>query len=258
MQSLLPLGTLAPPVQAEGSPRGGFGLQSPSEVLMIPSSLKTPARFCTLAASLAFVALAGCSSTSSSTKASVGQDDHSKMQLPPGWTEADMQACTIAGTPGKQHTQMAKAAGTWRGDQTMWMAPGMEPMKMQCTSTLTPVMDGRYMRCELEGEMPGMGPYNGLGYTGYDNLQQKYVSSWMDNHSSGIMNGTGSLSADGKTMTFTYAYMCPMRKKMTTMREVQHFTGEDTMKMEMFGEDPKSGKEFKMMEIDFTRTSSKS
>jgi len=226
---------------------------------MIPSTLSTPARLCTLAASLALVALAGCSSTPSTTRASVSpQDDHSKMQLPPGWTEADMQAGTIAGTPGKQHAELAKGAGTWRGDQTMWMAPGMEPMKMQCTSTVTSVMDGRFMRCELAGEMPGMGPYNGLGFSGYDNTQQKFVSNWMDNHSSGIMNGTGVMSSDGKTLTWTYQYMCPIQKKMTTMREVQHFTGDDTMKMEMFGEDPKSGKEFKMMEIDFTRTSGRS
>jgi hypothetical protein len=180
------------------------------------------------------------------------------MQLPPGWTEADMQACTIAGTPGKQHTDLAKGAGTWRGDQTMWMAPGMEPMKMQCTSTMTPVMDGRFMRCELAGEMPGMGPYNGLGFTGYDNTQQKYVANWLDNHSTGIMHGTGVMSSDGKTLTWTYQYMCPMRKKMTTMREIQHFTSDDTMTMEMYGEDPKSGKEFKMMEIQFTRTSTRS
>ncbi len=220
---------------------------------MIPSSLSTTSRLCTLAASLALVALAGCSSTRSSVSP---QDDHAKMQLPPGWTEADMQTCMVAGTPGKMHEQMNKGAGTWRGDQTMWMGPGTEPMKTQCTSTVIPMMDGRFTKCEVSGEMPGMGPFNGFGLTGYDNVQQKFVGTWVDNCGTGIWNGTADMSPDGKTMTWNYQGMCPLTKKMTTMREVQRLTGDDTMTMEIFLTDPKSGKEYKAMHTDFTRTSS--
>src|SRR5947209_15483095 len=86
-----------------------------------------------------------------------------EIKLPPGWTEADMQACMLAGTPGKMHERLAKGVGTWQGKNIMWMFPGADPMKSDCTATATSIMDGRYLKSEFAGEMPGMGPYSGLG-----------------------------------------------------------------------------------------------
>ena len=37
------------------------------------------------------------------------------------------------------------------------------------------------------------------------------------------------------------------------MREVETITGPNTKTLEMFGTDPKSGKEFKMMSIELTK-----
>lgn len=204
----------------------------------------------------------GCSTTRSDIQASdrptapaQGGHEGGAMTLPPGWTEADMQACMAAGMPGPMHQHLAKAVGTWAGTSTSWMAPGMPPMTSSCTSTITMEMDGRYTRCEFRGEMPGMGPFHGLGYNGYDNVSQKFVSTWIDNHSSGIMNGQGSLSPDGKTLTWNFQYNCPITKKPTTMREVERYTNDDTMTLEMFGPDPKSGKEFQMMKLELKRQS---
>src|SRR6266404_168634 len=47
-----------------------------------------------------------------------------EMPLPPGWTKADMQACMMAGIPGKMHEHLAKSVGVWHGKSTMWMYPG--------------------------------------------------------------------------------------------------------------------------------------
>jgi hypothetical protein len=166
-----------------------------------------------------------------------------------------MQACMLAGTPGEMHKELAKDVGVWNGKTTMWMGPGGEAMKSECVSTITPIMDGRYIKCEIKGDMPGMGPFDGFGLYGFDNVSQKFVSIWIDNHSTGIMTGTGELSEDGKVMTWNYTFNCPVTKKQTTMREVETSTGENTERFEMFGPDPKSGKEYKMMSIEFTRKS---
>jgi hypothetical protein len=176
-----------------------------------------------------------------------------EMKLPPGWTEADMQACILAGTPGKMQAHLVKGEGEWTGKSKMWMVPDAEPMESECTSTITSMMDGRFVKCEMKGDMPGMGPYHGVGVFGFDNVSQKFVSSWLDNHSTGIMNGTGELSEDGKTLTWKYTYNCPVNKKPATLREIETITGPDTKTLEMYGSDPKSGKEFKMMLIEFTR-----
>ena len=175
-------------------------------------------------------------------------------QLPPGWTAADMQACVEAGTPGENHAKLAECIGTWQGKNKMWMAPGTEPMMSESTTTISSMMDGRFTKCEVAGEIPGMGPFNGFGIYGYDNVSKKYQSTWIDNCGTAIMTGTGELSSDGKTMTWNYNYTCPITKKATTMREVDRTTGKDTKTMEMYTIDPKSGKEYKMMEVAMTRT----
>jgi hypothetical protein len=181
------------------------------------------------------------------------QADQPEFKLPPGWTAEDLKAVIEAGTPGKMHERLVNDAGQWAGKTTMWMAPGAEPLKSECTSTVTPVMDGRYVKVEMKGEMPGMGPYSGLGFYGYDNVGQEYKSMWIDNHNTAMMTGTGKLSADGKTLTWTYSCNCPLTKKPTTMRDVETITGSNTKTLESFGTDPKSGKEYKMMHIELTK-----
>jgi len=173
--------------------------------------------------------------------------------LPPGWTEADMQACTAAGTPGKMHAHLAESVGEWQGQNTMWMGPGSAPIKSECTANFAAIMDGRFIKCTVTGEMPGMGPFEGFGLYGYDNVAQKLVANWVDNCGTGIMDGTGELSPDGKTLTWKFTYNCPITKKPTVMREVETTTGPNTKTFEMFGTDPKSGTEYKMMVIEYTR-----
>jgi hypothetical protein len=196
----------------------------------------------------AVATITGCAHNHNSAPAAEHQ-----MQLPPGWTEADMQACTAAGTPGAMQHWLTEGAGTWRGKSQMWMAPGTEPMRSDVTNTIKSIMDGRYVKCTYEGDMPGMGPFTGHGITGYDNVSGKFVSSWIDNHSTGIMQGTGSLSSDNRVLTMNYTYNCPITKKPTVMREITTHNGPNSVTMEMYMTDPKSGKEYKMMHVDFTR-----
>ncbi|WP_425615405.1 DUF1579 domain-containing protein [Anatilimnocola sp. NA78] len=180
-----------------------------------------------------------------------------ELKLPPGWTLEDMQKCMAAGTPGKMQAHLAKGVGTWNGKTTMWMFPEAPAMKADCVSTVSPIMDGRFIKVEMKGEFPGMGPYSGLGTYGYDNVGEKFVSTWIDNHSTGIMNGEGDISADGKTLTWKYKYNCPLTQKPTAMREVETITGANTKTLESFMTDPKSGKEFRMMLIELTKTGDK-
>lgn len=178
-----------------------------------------------------------------------------EMQLPKGWTPEDMQACMLAGTPGKEHAALLKSVGTWVGTNQMWMAPDSESMTTETTWTISNFMDGRYAKTDVSGDMPGMGPFAGMGIAGYDNAAKQYVSDWVDNHGTGIMRGTGVVSDDGKTMTWTYSYMCPIQKKLTTMREVVKHPTDTTMTVDMFSTDPKTGKEFKCMQMEMKRKS---
>lgn len=174
-------------------------------------------------------------------------------KLPPGWTEQDLQSFIEASTPGKMQEYLAGDAGEWTGKSTTWMGPGGEGLESECTSTVTPLMDGRYTKIEVKGEIPGMGPYHGVGIYGYDNVAKKFVSTWIDNHSTGMMVGDGELSKDQKTLTWNYTFSCPILKKPVKMREIDTTTGPNSKTLTMFGPDPKSGKEYKMMSIELTR-----
>ncbi|GMV26699.1 MAG: hypothetical protein AMXMBFR58_27300 [Phycisphaerae bacterium] len=175
--------------------------------------------------------------------------------LPEGWTDADMQACIEAGTPGQEHAFLAESVGTWSSKCTMWMTPGGEPMKSEGTTTVQSIMDGRFITIDMKGEMPGMGPYTGFSIVGYDNVAKKFQATWVDNMGTTMAIGTGDRSSDGKTMTWSYTYTCPVNKKPTTMREIHKQVSKDSKVIETYATEPKSGKEFKMMEVELTRTS---
>jgi hypothetical protein len=165
----------------------------------------------------------------------------------------DMKACMAAATPGKMHELLTKDAGEWTGKSTMWMGPESDPMTSECTCTIEPIMDGRYTKVEMKGDMPGMGPFHGGGVYGYDNVTKKFVAAWIDNQSTGIMQGEGELSADGKTLTWKNTFNCPITNKPQVMTEVDTTTGPNSKTLEMSGDDPKTGKHYKMMHIELTR-----
>ncbi|MGN6370060.1 MAG: DUF1579 domain-containing protein [Phycisphaerae bacterium] len=175
------------------------------------------------------------------------------MQLPPGWSQADMDATIAAAMPGKMHEFLMKDAGTWKVKNVMWMAPDTPPISCDSINTFTPLMNGRFLKCETTGEMPGMGPFSGLGFYGFDNVSQKFVLAWIDSTGTGIINGTGELSPDSKTLTWTITANNPLTKKPMTIRQVDTYTSPNTKSIEMFGADLKSGKEFKMMAAELTR-----
>src|SRR5947208_3594739 len=126
-----------------------------------------PAIPMTLFAAVAFSAFVGCATTDQdvgsdnypSTKNQAAQGNPvGETQLPPGMNQADMQACMAAATPGKQHEMLARGVGHWTGKHTMWMTPDAQPATSNMSSTVSTIMDGRFTKVEIEGDMMGMGP----------------------------------------------------------------------------------------------------
>lgn len=176
-----------------------------------------------------------------------------EFQLPPGMTEADMEACMLAGMPGEEHAFLVKAVGTWKGKGKMWMTPEAEAVESECVAVITSILDGRFTQCDIEGEMPGMGAFVGRGIYGFDNVSGQFQSTHIGNCMTGTMRGTGALSSDGKTLTWVYEYHCPISQKPTTMREIERRIDDNTITFETFSICPKTGKEFKTMELTMKR-----
>jgi hypothetical protein len=176
--------------------------------------------------------------------------DPSKKEMSPE-EKAMMEKWQKAMTPGAYHKQLDAMVGTWDTKVTSYMAPGAPPMSSTGTSTNKWIMGGRYVEQRFKGSFMGQ-PFEGLGYTGYDNVSGKYWGTWMDNMSTGMMSSTGTASEDGKSYTFTATMNDPMTGQVSQSEERITVIDKDHHNFEMWGPGP-DGKNFKMMQINYTR-----
>ena len=182
--------------------------------------------------------------------AALAQHDHAKPAEKPPMDPAMMEAMMKAGTPGDPHKALDGMTGSWNAKVTSWMAPGADPMVMEGTAENKWVMGGRYMEQRFSGNFMGM-PFEGLGYTGYDNVKKQYWGTWMDNMSTGMMMTTGT-ATDAKTWTFTGMMADPMTGKDMKVDEKITWVDADHHNMEMWCPGP-DGKAFKNMLIEYSR-----
>lgn len=166
--------------------------------------------------------------------------------------QAMMEAWQKAATPGAQHQQLIEQfAGQWDATITMWMDPAAAPMIETGTSTNTAVLGDRHLRMDYSGQFMGQ-PFDGVGYSGYNNVTGKYFSSWMDNTSTGLHVTHGDY--DDASQTYTYRSEMPdMMNPGSTVpvREVVKVVDADHHVIEWF--ETRDGEERKTMQIEFTR-----
>lgn len=154
-------------------------------------------------------------------------------------------------TPGDIHKMIAKSDGQWKEDVTWWMMPGAKPQTSTATCTNTMIMGGRYQQSMNKGDMMGM-PFEGMGLLGYDNAEKIFNYTWIDNMGTGTMNLKGTWDNATKSINFKGTMIEPTNGKEMNIRQVFTMTDDNNHILEMFvtGAD---GKEFKSMEIKFTR-----
>jgi hypothetical protein len=199
---------------------------------------------------------AACNNKKEEDKKTVGTTDTTdQVKTKEAWVPIDSVMMDKAWkenmTISEQHKMLAKAAGTWTGDVTMWMADGAPPMKSTSSTVTKSIYGGLYQQTNHSGDMMGM-PFEGMSLMGYDNLKKEFFSTWIDNMGSGIYVSTGAWDAATKTINLTGTMRC-MNGQDAQMREVFIMTDDDHQTMEMYGPDPKTGKEYKSMEIKYTR-----
>jgi hypothetical protein len=156
------------------------------------------------------------------------------------------------------HKLLAATAGNWSYTVKMWMDPKANPSDSTGTAVRKAIMDGRFVTGEHSGKfkMPGADGkmkdmnFKGISLDGFDNVKQKFVSTWIDNMGTGVMFLDGTYDASTKTFTYTgeYEAMPGMKSKV---REVIKCADKDHMNMEYY-EDRGQG-ETKAMEINYTR-----
>ncbi|HEV7781865.1 MAG TPA: DUF1579 domain-containing protein [Chitinophagaceae bacterium] len=154
-------------------------------------------------------------------------------------------------TVGEQHKLLAKTSGNWTGDVSMWMGEGAPPVKSTTTSTSKTIYNGLYVQATDAGDMMGM-PFEGTSTMGYDNLKKEFFCSWIDNMGSGLLVTRGAWDEANKKITLTGISTC-MNGQQGEIKQVYIMTDDDHHIMEMYSPDPATGKQYKNMEIKYTR-----
>jgi hypothetical protein len=129
--------------------------------------------------------------------------------------------------------------------------PGMPPEKVVGKSVNKTILNGLFQQSTYTCTMMGM-PFEGRGTLAYDNHKKLFVSSWIDNMGSGMMNSTGTWDDATKTITLTGKMMDAGTKQEKDFRETLKIVDDKTQLMEMF-QPGADGKEMKWMEIKYTR-----
>lgn len=152
--------------------------------------------------------------------------------------------------PGPEHQQLAALAGTWQTTGKFWMAPDTPPTESSGTSTMTMIMDGRFLRESHQGAFMGQ-PFTGEATVGFDRTAQQHVVTWIDSMGTGMITMRSAAGGDGKTITYRGDMACPMDGKTYAVRETFTVESNDRLRMEMF--QTRDGKEWKSMEMTYTR-----
>ncbi|HXU44321.1 MAG TPA: DUF1579 domain-containing protein [Thermoanaerobaculia bacterium] len=164
---------------------------------------------------------------------------------------ADMQAMMKAATPGEQHKLVGRLVGDWTYTIQMYMAPGQPPVGSSGTMHADWLLGGRYVESVYKGDFMGQ-PFEGHGVNGYDNVQGKYVGTWIDNAGTGIMNSTGTCDAGCKSETWSGDMFEPTSGQKISTTSTVTWADDDHFKMEAFMPDGKGGS-FKTMELSATK-----
>jgi len=165
--------------------------------------------------------------------------------------KAMMEAFEKMAAVGQNHKLLEYMLGDWTTVAKMWMQPGAPPSESLGSCTSKSAMGGRYVVSEYKGMMMGK-PFEGLATTGYDNTTGKFVATWRDDMSTGIMLTTGSYDPAAKSFTYWSEAPDPMQPKvMVKVREVFKVVDKDKHLMEWY--ETRDGKEAKTMEVTYTR-----
>lgn len=172
-------------------------------------------------------------------------------KAPAGPTPEEMAAWEKAMTPGEPHRRMAGREGTWDTAGKFWMAPDQPPTESKGVAHFKMVLGGRFEMQEYSGDMMGT-PFQGVGYAGYDNVKEKYFSTWMDTMNTGMMYLEGTADEKG-VITFRGTMPDPATGNDCRVRMVLSDKDKDSFLFEMFVDDGKGRGEAKCMDLTYTR-----
>lgn len=154
------------------------------------------------------------------------------------------------------HKMLARSNGTWTGEATMWFSADGPPINGGTSILInTMVMDGIYQVSEIKGNSADPGKaWTGLRITGYDKERKVFTRAMIgDGSSAGGVAMEGSWDDASQSITMPFKKFDPSTGQERNLKEVYKIIDENTEVLEIYGTDPKTKKEFKLLNVKWTR-----
>ena len=152
--------------------------------------------------------------------------------------------------PGPEHDVLKKDEGTWTATVKHWPSADAKPMEMTGTEVNTLECNGLWMMSHFDSQD---GTFSGRGLSGWDAGKKKYVSVWVDCGSMYMAQSEGTTDKDKKAVTYSGKCPNPETGKMQTNRSTLEHVDANNRKFTVWTT-PEGGKEFKALEINYTRS----
>jgi hypothetical protein len=190
--------------------------------------------------------------TKPDAKPGAAQDKAGQIPGMPEMTPEQQAAMEKAMTPGPNHKLLEYMVGEWTTKCKMRMDEKAPWMDSDGTCSAKWILDGRFVQSEHKGTMMGQ-PHVGIATTGYDNMKEKFVGTWMDNCCTALTFSEGSYDPSTKTFTWNTQMECPIEKGPVKIRYTTRVIDKDNHVFEWY--ETRGGKESKTMEITYKRKS---
>jgi len=164
---------------------------------------------------------------------------------------AAAQALDNAMTPGAGQKKLEPMIGSFDVRILTWVHPDKKPVESKAVCINAWVLDGRYIHSVLSGYVLDE-PFNGIGYTAYDNASKTYQTAWMDTGTTGMVWYRGGFDADGKSATMKGTVADPITGAPSPVELRLSITADGNHMSQLWGVG--LGKKLvKLMELHYTR-----
>lgn len=140
---------------------------------------------------------------------------------------AEMEAWLAANEPGAEHEVLQRLVGDWTYTTSGEMG------ETEGTMHAESIFDGRYVLHHWQGSFMGQ-DFEGHGVDGYDKMQGKYVSGWIDNFSTGVMTSHSECVNEDCTEMKSWSESMGPDGKMHKSKTHTTWDGDDSFTMTMY------------------------
>ena len=167
--------------------------------------------------------------------------------------ESQVETFVRHAMPGEHHKLLGKMAGSWNMAVKYRMSADSPVVESQGTSERKWILGNRFVLEEFDGGSLAL-PFKGLAIYGYDAFEKKYTSVWVDTTNTAMTTSAGTCQEDCKVIAFVGRHGDPWSGIKKPSRGVTRLVSDDRHVLELY-EPGAGGKEFKVLEIVYTRKS---